>query len=127
MSSSGDQSPYTNPKSKHKIQLDIRFSKLDIPSLYNFFLIGKKAPINSETIHPFVNAIFPEQYELIYLEHPIFEALIIKKLLLKQIPLEKLLPIILEEGEQIATEEIVINAQMDVCIQVNREIDLQKP
>jgi len=107
-----------------KAQLNIRLSDFDIPPMQDILLIGKKAPIGPAAVRRMMDAMSPEQYELIYLEHKIFEAIAIKKSILKQISREKLLPIVLEEGELIATADIVIKAQIDITFEINRGIVL---
>ena len=107
-----------------RAQIHMRLSDFEIPPMQDILLIGKKAPIGPEAVRRMVDAMSPEQYEVICLDHQIFEALVIKKSLLKQISKEKLLPIILEEGELIATEEIVIKAQINIFFEINRGIEL---
>lgn len=122
--SSDAQNPSIFSELVRKAQLNIRLSEFEIPPMQDVLLVGKRAPIGPEAVRRMVDAMSPEQYEIICLDHPIFEALVIKKSLLKQISRDKLLPIILEEGERIATEETVIKAQVNIVIQVNRGIDL---
>lgn len=107
-----------------KAQLNIRLSDFEIPPMQDVLFVGKRAPIGPEAARRMVDAMSPEQYAIINIDHPVFEALVIKKSLLKQIAEEKLLPILIEEGERIATEDIVIKAQVNLVIQVNRGIDL---
>lgn len=122
--SSDIQNPSIFSELVRKAQLNIRLSEFEIPPMQDVLLVGKRAPIGPEAVRRMVDAMSPEQYEIICLDHPIFEALVIKKSLLKQISQDKLLPIILEEGERIATEETVVKAQVNIVIQVNRGIDL---
>ena len=107
-----------------KAQINIRLSDFEIPPMQDILLIGKKAPIGPEAVRRMVEAMSPEQYELIFLEHKIFEAFAVKKSLLKQISKEKLLPIILQEGELIGTEDLVIKAQIHIVFEINRSIVL---
>ena len=116
--------PLTTSEFGRKAQINIRLSDFEIPPMQDILLIGKKAPIGPEAVRRMVDAMSPEQYEIIFLDHKIFEAIVIKKSLLKQISKEKLLPIILEEGELIATEEIVIKAQINIFFEINRGIVL---
>lgn len=116
--------PLTFSEFGRRAQINIRLSDFEIPPMQDILLIGKKAPIGPEAVRRMVDAMSPEQYEVICLDHQIFEALVIKKSLLKQISQEKLLPIILEEGELIATEETVIKAQINIIFEINRGIEL---
>jgi hypothetical protein len=107
-----------------KAQVNIRISDFEIPPMQDILLVGKKAPIGPEAVRSMVDAMSPEQYDIITLEHKFFEAIVIKKSLLKQIAKEKLLPIILEEGELIGTEELVIKAQINIVYEISRGITL---
>lgn len=105
-------------------EISIRLSEFEIPPMQDILLVGKRAPIGPESARRMVDALSPEQYEVIPVEKGPLEAMVVRKSLLKLIPKEKLLPIILEEGLKIATENMVIKAQIDVVVVVKRTMDL---
>jgi len=107
-----------------KAHLNLRLSEFEIPPMQDVLLVGERAPIGPEAVRRMVDALSPEQYEIIDLDHSVFEALVIRKSLLKQITQDKLLPILLEEGTRIATAESVVKVQVSTVIEVNRGIDL---
>ncbi|MQL51676.1 hypothetical protein GFC01_05250 [Desulfofundulus thermobenzoicus] len=107
-----------------KAEISIRLSEFEIPPMQDVLVVGKKAPIGPEAVKRMVDALSPEQYVVIRLEHEIFEAAVLKKSLLKFIPQEKLLPIVLEECSAIATDDSVIKAQLNIVVQVNRAVDI---
>lgn len=122
--------PY-NPKTAvglsepdRKAELTILFSNFEIPPVQDVLLIGRFAPIGPEAVQRMVDYLSPDQYELVRLEHPVFEAAVLKKNLLKLMPEEKLIPLILEEGERIGTEDGVIKAQVKITVRVNRAVEL---
>lgn len=117
-------SPLPPSEPKRKADVNIRLSEFEIPPMQDVLLVGKRAPIGPEAIRRMVNALSPDQYEVIQLNHDIFEAAVLKKSLGKLLPEEKLLPIMLEEGARIATEKTVVKAQVNIVIQVNRVADL---
>ena len=105
-------------------EISIRLSEFEIPPMQDILLVGRRSPIGPEAAKRMVDALSPEQYEVIPVEEGPLEAMVVRKSLLKLIPEEKLLPIILEEGFKIATENMVIKAQIDVVIAIKRSIDL---
>lgn len=107
-----------------KAELSIRLSEFEIPPMRDVLLVGKKAPIGPEAVRRMVDALSPDQYEIIRMDHPIFEAAVIKKSIVKLMSEEKLLPILLEEGERMSTESTLLKAQVEIVIQVNRGVDL---
>ncbi|MFZ5435693.1 MAG: hypothetical protein ACOZCF_05150 [Bacillota bacterium] len=116
--------PSAPSESKRKADVTIRLSEFEIPPMQDILLVGKRAPIGPEAIRRMVNALSPDQYEVIQLDHDIFEAAVLKKSLVKLLPEDKLLPIILEEGARIATEKTVVKAQVNIVIQVSQVVDL---
>ncbi|MCL6614649.1 MAG: hypothetical protein K6U03_08570 [Firmicutes bacterium] len=122
---SSNEGSYLYPaESMRKAEMVIRLSEFEIPPMQDVLLVGKKAPIGPEAARRMVDALSPEQYEIVRLEHQIFEAVVVKKSLLKLLPREKLLPILLEECERVADEGSVVKAQVNVVIQVSRVVDL---
>lgn len=112
------------PEPLRKAEMTIRLSEFEIPPMQDALLVGKKAPIGPEAVRRMVDALSPEQYEIIRVEHQVFEAAVLKRSLLKLLPAEKLLPILLEECERVADEQAVVKAQVNIVIQVNRAVDL---
>ena len=118
-----------NPLPDHAIpqrrgEITMRFAEFEWPPMQDVLLVGRKAPIGPEAVRRMVEALSPKQYEIIRIEHDIFEAVVVKKSLLKLLPQEKLLPVIVEEGERLAAEEAVIKAQVNISIQVTRAVEL---
>lgn len=107
-----------------KVEMSLRLSEFEIPPMQDVLLVGKKAPIGPEAVRRMVDALSPEQYTIVSLEHAIFEAVVLKKSLLKFLPEDKLLPIVLEEGSRVATDTTVVKAQINIMVQVNRAVDL---
>ncbi|MGB9803490.1 hypothetical protein [Desulfofundulus sp.] len=107
-----------------KAEISIRLSEFEIPPIQDVLVVGRKAPIGPEAVKRMVDALSPEQYVVVRLEHEIFEAAVLKKSLLKFIPQEKLLPIILKECSAVATEDSVIKAQLNIVVQVNKVVDI---
>jgi len=105
-------------------EVSIRLSQFEIPPMQDILLVGKRAPIGPEAAKRMVDALSPEQYEVISIDEGPLEAMVVRKTLLKLIPPEKLLTIVLEEGLKVSTEYTVIKAQVNVVVIVKREIDL---
>ncbi len=108
-----------------KADINIKLSEFEIPPMQDIMLVGKKAPIGPEAVRQMVDAVSPDQYEIVRLnDHEVFEAVVLKKSLLKLLPKEKLLSVVIEEGNRIANENMVVKAQINITIQVSRTVDL---
>ncbi|WP_027716963.1 hypothetical protein [Desulfovirgula thermocuniculi] len=107
-----------------KAELSIKMAEFEIPPMQDVLLVGRKAPIGPEAVRRMVDALTPDQYVILHLDHRIFEAVVLRKSLLTFMPQEKLVPILLEEASRVASEYVVIKAQVSVIIQVKRAVDL---
>jgi hypothetical protein len=107
-----------------KAEVVMKISEFEMPPMQDALLIGKKAPIGPEAARRMVNILSPEQYEIVKIEHPTIEAIVIRKPLLTMLPQEKLIPLILDEGGSIANETMIIKAQINITLQISKSIDL---
>ncbi|BCV21617.1 hypothetical protein [Moorella sp. Hama-1] len=112
------------PEPVRKADVTIKLSEFEIPPMQDILLVGKRAPIGPEAVRRMVDAVSPEQYEIVRLNHEIFEAVVVKISLLRLLPKEKLLPIVIEEGNRIANDNMVVKAQINITIQISRTVDL---
>ncbi len=107
-----------------KAELQIRFSEFEIPPMQDVLLVGRRAPIGPEAARRMVDAVCPDQYEIITLDHPVFEAAVIRRPLLRLVPVEKLVAVLIEEVGPLAAEDMVVKAQVKAVVQVTREVEL---
>lgn len=111
-------------ESSKKVELSMRLSEFEIPPMQDVLIIGKKAPIGSEAAKRMVNILSPDQYEIKRLEHPSIEAIVIRKSLLNMLPQDKLISLVLEEGEKIANETMIVKVQLNITIIVSKSIEV---
>lgn len=113
-----------NSDENRKIEANIQLSQFKIPAIKDVLLIGKKAIISADSIHRWANEIEPGKYEIIPLDHPVFELAVVKKTLMHLIPLKKLISIILKEGKEFTSKFEMINVQINLVYYSKREINL---
>jgi len=107
-----------------KAVINMRLSEFEIPPMQDILIIGKRAPIGPEAARRMVDILSPEQYIIEKIEHRSIEALIIRKSLLNMLSKDKLVATILEEGERIADENMVIKAQINITLEVSKSISI---
>lgn len=71
-----------------------------------------------------VEAVSPGQYELIRVEHPDAEAVVVRKSLLRLLPEDKLVPMLLDEFSRVGNDRLAFKVQVQVVLQVTRELEL---
>jgi hypothetical protein len=114
---------YTNDNSR-KAEIQMRMTEFEMPPMQDVLIVGKRAPIGPEAARRMVDILSPDQYEIVKVEHTLIEAVVIRKSLLSMIQQEKLVALILEEGEKIVNEKMIIKAQIQITLQVNKTVEL---
>ena len=111
-------------KNSRRVIVNMQLSEFEIPPIWDALLITKKAPIGMEAVRTMLEVVSPKQYKVIAVKHDIFEAIAVKKIDIKMLSLEKLVTMLLEEGERVADENALIKVKLDVIVNVTKEISL---
>ncbi|MBF8983240.1 hypothetical protein IZY60_06800 [Lutibacter sp. B2] len=114
----------TYKQSTKKADINIRLSEFEMPPMQDVLIVGKRAPIGSEAARRMVDILSPDQYEIVKIEHPVVEAMIIRRGLLNILPQDRLIELIMEEGGKIANESTIIRAQINITIEVSKSIEI---
>ncbi|MCL0033148.1 hypothetical protein M1N06_05365, partial [Peptococcaceae bacterium] len=111
-------------KNSRRVIVNMQLSEFEIPPIWDALLITKKAPIGMEAVRTMLEVVSPKQYKVIAVKHDIFEAIAVKEIDIKILSLEKLVSMLLEEGERLADENALIKVKLDVIVNVTKEISL---
>ena len=111
-------------ESTKKAEITMRLSEFEVPPMQDVLIVGRKAPIGPEAARRMVDILSPEQYEIIEIDHPVIEAIVIRKSLTNMIAKEKLITLILDEGGKVANESTIIKAYINIVLHVSKSIDL---
>lgn len=112
------------PESKRRITISTTFTQFSLPPVRDALIVGKKAPIGSRALYHSLEVLLKGQFELIVVEHPIIEALIVRKSDLRKLSRERLLSLLIEEAEKIMDETDCLRVDVTIEVSVTREINL---
>ncbi|WP_114296058.1 hypothetical protein [Anaerobacterium chartisolvens] len=107
-----------------RAEINMRLSEFEIPPMQDALIVGKRAPIGPEAARRMVDILSPEQYEIVEIEHPVIEAVVIRKSLTSMISKDRLVQLILDEGGKVANESTIIKAQLNIVLHVSTSIEL---
>lgn len=111
-------------ENKKRAEITMSLSEFEIPPMQDVLLVGKNAPIGPEAARRMVDILSPNQYKIIKIEHSVIEAIVIRKTLMNMLEKEKLVNIILDEGEKVADESTIIKAQLNIILHVSKSVEL---
>ncbi len=107
-----------------RAMLSLKFSEFEMPPMQDLLIIGKRAPIGPEAVRRMAEALSPEQYSIIKIDHPKIEAVLIRNSLLQMLDEQVLIGIIKEEAESMISDSMVIRSELKVEVSVHREVDM---
>lgn len=110
--------------STKKAEITMRMSEFEMPPMQDALIVGRRAPIGPEAARRMVDILSPDQYEIVKVDHPAIEAMVVRKALFNMLPQEKLVALLLKEGGRVANESTIVKAQVNIVLQVSKSIDL---
>lgn len=107
-----------------KANLSMVISEFELPPMQDLLIIGKQAPVGPEAVMRMAEALSPEQFTVIKIDHPKVEGILIRRSLLEMMDQQLLLEIIMEEADCMVNECMVLRAELKFTMFVEREVEL---
>ncbi|TBL74673.1 hypothetical protein EYB31_25505 [Paenibacillus thalictri] len=108
-----------------RASLSMKMTEFEMPPMQDLLIIGKRAPIGPEAVRRMAEALSPEQFSILKIDHPKVEGVLIRKSLLEMLDKHLLLEIILEEADRLINESMVLRAELKITVSIQREVELQ--
>jgi hypothetical protein len=108
-----------------KATLSLKISEFEVPPMQDLLIIGKKAPVGTEAVRRMAEALSPEQFAIIKIDHPKIEAILLWQSIIQMFDKEILVKIILEEAERLISDTMVLRSELKIAVSVQREVELQ--
>ena len=106
---------------RRKVNLELRFTRYHLPPLDNALIIGKRAAVGANGINRAFQELSPDTFQLIRLDHPIAEAVLIRSSDLRKLPQEELISRLLKEADQIMDESDTLHVKLTFEVVVSED------
>jgi hypothetical protein len=113
-----DKSLYTR-----KAKLSLKISEFEVPPMQDLLIIGRNAPIGPEAVRRMAQALSPDQFLIIRIDHPKVEAILIRQSLVQMLDQDVLMSIIVEEAERMISDNMVLRSELKIEVFVQREVE----
>jgi len=112
-----------NEKGKlKKSRIEMELTTFAIPPSGDILILGKNCPIGPQAAKRMLDAVAPDQFELIQLEDETIEGILVKKYLFLRAEREPLIKAVVEEARAIMGTDCMIKIKCEVTVTVNREL-----
>lgn len=122
MTAKNTTSKANNTASKAVIQMGISIFK--IPPCHDILVVGKKAPIGMNAAIKMLQAIAPDQFEMIEVKNPIIDGMVVKKELIKLMGKDQLTQVVIEEIVPLMESNGLIQVCIDLELTKTRTIEV---
>jgi hypothetical protein len=97
---------------RRKINLELRFTPYHLPPLDSALIIGKRAAVGANGISRAFQELSPAAFQLIPVEHPVAEAVLVRASDLRKLPQQALLRRLLQLADQIMDETDTLHVSL---------------
>jgi hypothetical protein len=118
MSESADRGDATP---QHKINLQLRFTQYYLPPLDSALIIGKRAAVGANGISRAFQELSPATFQLIPVEHPVAEAVLVRAADLRKLPQQTLISRLLRLADQMMDETDTLHVALRFEVIVEEE------
>ncbi|WP_079909747.1 hypothetical protein [Paenibacillus sp. 32352] len=108
-----------------RASLSMKLTEFEVPPMQDLLIIGRGAPIGPEAVRRMAEALSPEQFSILKVDHPKVEAVLLRKSLMEMLDKQQLLEIILGEADRLINESMVLKAELNITISIQREVELR--
>lgn len=106
---------------RRKINLELRFTQYQLPPVDNALIIGKRANAGANGINRAFQELSPDTFQLIRVDHPVAEAVLIRISDLRKLPQDELISRLLRQADQIMDESDTLHVKLTFEVVVNEE------
>lgn len=110
-----------NRRSK-KARIDMELATFKIPPSGDILVLGKNCPIGPQAAKRMLDAVAPNQFELIQLEDETIDAILVRKHLLLRTEKKPLIEAAVEEARAIMGADCIITIKCEVTVTVSRQL-----
>ena len=103
-------------KHSPKFTVTLNFEGVKLPPFQDILLLGKKCPQGKAGVSKCLNLLAPETFELVEIDDPIVEAMLISKHILKRMPVENVIKILKEKVFPYITPGEIIKIDFSVRV-----------
>lgn len=115
----------TESAQNKRILVQMQIAIFKIPPCEDALVIGKKALIGKKAAKKMLDTCAPDQFELVEVDDPVIEALLVKKECCKLVGRERLVQVILEEVAPLMEATGILQISLDAKLIEARTIEVQ--
>jgi len=110
-------------EAKRDLSVRMVFSECALPPVNDALVLGKRTPVGITGVVRALQAMSPNQYKLIPVEHPTVEAVLVREADLRKVPEELFVQLILEQAGPLMDETDALNVKIAIEVTVDAKVE----
>lgn len=102
-----------------KFSISLSFEEVKLPPFRDMLVLGKRCPHGKAGVSQCLNLLAPEAFEMVEIDDPTVEAVLINKRILKRMPVENIVEVLKEKVFPYITPGEVVRIDFNVRIYFN--------
>ena len=107
-----------------RIQMTMEITRFRLPPVESALVVGKRAGIGPKAMEKALAEMVPGAFQLVAIEHPIIEAIIVRSSHLRRVPQDKLVPLIVRNCENLMDDTDMLHFELDIRVRTTEAIDV---
>ncbi|HUV51069.1 MAG TPA: hypothetical protein VMW78_08640 [Anaerolineae bacterium] len=103
-------------KESSRFNVSLSFEGIRFPPFEDILLLGRRCPQGKAGVSKCLNLIAPEKFELVEIDDPVVEAMLINKVIIKRMPVEKVIKILKAKVFPLMTNGEIVKVDFNVMI-----------
>lgn len=99
-----------------KFNVSLSFEGIKLPPFQDILLLGRRCPHGKKGVSQCLNLLAPESFEIVEIDDPTVEAMLVSKQILKRLPSEKIVEVLREKVFPFITPGEIVKVDFKVRI-----------
>ena len=99
-----------------RFTVSLDFEAIKLPPFRDILLLSNRCPQGKEGVSKCLNLLEPEKFQLVDVDHPVIEAMLVSKAILKRMPAEKVVEILKDKVFPFVTNGECVKVDFNVRI-----------
>lgn len=111
-------------QAKRSFTVSLSFEKAQLPPFNDILLLGRRSPIGMGGITKSLEYLIPDNFDVIPVDDPVVEAMVVNRSILKRVPADKIVEILKDAVIPFMTEVEIMKVDFSVRISYETRVSL---
>jgi hypothetical protein len=108
---------------KRHITVSLRMTQFEIPPVNSALIVGRRSPIGSNALEKAMEEILPGAFVRVEVQHPVIEAVIVRRSIARRISQDKLVDLFVRHAEDMMEDTEALRVTCELVVSSSEELE----